>query len=254
MSAASSTRSKRSRPAGNDSPRPRDSASYQPARSESRRRVSACLRVRSGPGGLGRWGKAPPQSVTAEVLRIRRSLRRQPPDRVIAQVLGRDMFVPEPGVSRVLLIPSLAIAPIVHRFDHHELQIICHPVTPAVGEPDAPPPILLQLTRALGDERRLRILRMLATDRLTAVELAERLDTSLTTLAHHLGLLRGAGLLVANQPGRKRYRSNPEALRMLHELLGGYLMPADPSGSAPVLDRTATPHQTLRSHSRGGTA
>src|SRR5262249_50488381 len=146
-----------------------------------------------------------PRSVTAEAQRIRRHLRRQPPDRVIAQVLGRDMFVPEPGVSRVLLIPSLAIAPIVHRFDHHELQIICHPVAPPVGEPDAPPPILLHLTRALADERRLRILRMLATDQLTAVELAERLDTSLTTLAHHLDLLRAAGLLVANRSGRKRY-------------------------------------------------
>ena len=117
-----------------------------------------------------------------------------------------------------------------------------------------PPPILLHLTRALADERRLRIVRMLATDQLTAVELAERLDTSLTTLAHHLDLLRGAGVLVANRSGRKRYRSNPEALRMLHELLSGYLMPAGSSGSVPVLDRTAMPHQTLRSHSRGGTA
>jgi len=60
----------------------------------------------------------------------------------------------------------------------------------------------------------------------TEVELAERLDTSLTTLTHHLDLLRDAGVLVTNRSGRKRYRSNPEALRMLRELLSGYLMPA----------------------------
>lgn len=175
-----------------------------------------------------------PPSVTTEAQRIRRSLRRQSPDQVIAQVLGRDMFVPEPGVTRVLLIPSLVIAPIVHRFDHHELQIICHPVPLALGEPDVPPPILLQLTRALADERRLRILRMVATDQLTAVELAERLDMNLTTLAHHVDLLRGAGVLAANRSGRKRYRLNFEALKMLHELLNGYLTAA----SSPDRART----------------
>jgi len=175
-----------------------------------------------------------PEPVTAEAQRLRRLLRRQPPDQVIAQVLGQDMFVPEPGVRRVVLIPSLVIAPIVHRFDHHELQFICHPVpsSPILGDPDAPPPILLRLTRALADERRLRIVRVVATDQLTAVELAERLDTGLTTLAHHLDILRGAGVLLANRSGRKRYRSNPDALNLLHELLSGYLTPATSPESA----------------------
>lgn len=57
-------------------------------------------------------------------------------------------------------------------------------------------------------------------------------DTSLTTLAHHLDLLRGAGVLVANRSGRKRYRLNHEALKMLHELLNGYLMAAGSSDRA----------------------
>jgi DNA-binding transcriptional ArsR family regulator len=65
--------------------------------------------------------------------------------------------------------------------------------------------------KALGEETRLRILRLLFKEQLSVGEITERLNLSQYNVSKHLRILREAGLLEAEQQGRQRlYRVTPE--------------------------------------------
>jgi DNA-binding transcriptional ArsR family regulator len=82
---------------------------------------------------------------------------------------------------------------------------------------------VLRVSQALADDRRLRILRLLAHEELPASEVASRLGIGLTTLLHHLGSLLEAGLVVASPTRRKVYRLRREGLAELEAGLTGWL-------------------------------
>jgi DNA-binding transcriptional ArsR family regulator len=73
-------------------------------------------------------------------------------------------------------------------------------------DPAAPPRRLVKLAAALGDETRLRILRVLVGQELTASEIADQLGVERTSLHHHLGILRSAGLLKIRDDGSRGWR------------------------------------------------
>jgi Helix-turn-helix domain len=104
-------------------------------------------------------------------------------------------YVPEPGIERVILIPSLVIRPDHHVFDHLQLKIICYPIDGPRREGWAPPPSLTGLVKALADERRLGIVRLLAAGPLSAQQIAGQLSMPITTALHHLGVLRRGGVI-----------------------------------------------------------
>ena len=64
-----------------------------------------------------------------------------------------------------------------------------------------PPAGTLRLYRALGDETRLRILRLLADQDRYLTELANELELSKPTISHHLAQLRSAGLVTVVEEG-----------------------------------------------------
>src|SRR3954463_1727599 len=70
----------------------------------------------------------------------------------------------------------------------------------------APPRRLVKVAAAMGDPPRLRILRGRGAGGLSATELAERLGVARTSLHHHLGILRSAGLLAINDDGLGGWR------------------------------------------------
>ena len=74
-------------------------------------------------------------------------------------------------------------------------------------DPLAPPGALLRLHRALGDDTRLRILRLLRDQDFYLTEIAERLELSKPTIKHHLALLRSAGLVTIVEEGGMSYYS-----------------------------------------------
>jgi len=81
-----------------------------------------------------------------------------------------------------------------------------------------------RLHRALGDEIRLRIVDELALSDRTPAELGVGLDVPSNLLAHHLGVLEGAGLLVrriSEGDHRKRYLSLRSDLLPSLDLAGG---------------------------------
>jgi len=164
------------------------------------------------------------EPLLAEVAARRVQARGQRAEQVVAAVMDGWEYVPEPGINAVLLIPSTAIWPAWHVFDHEATKIICYPLRPAAGSASDPETRLARIGQALSDPRRLRILRLLSTEELTAVEIAGRLGIGLTTLLHHLGRLNDAGLVSIAAGRRRAYRVRREALagygRELEEVVG----------------------------------
>ena len=63
----------------------------------------------------------------------------------------------------------------------------------------------MRLHRALGDETRLRILRLLRDRDLYLTEIAGLVELSKPTVKHHLALLRAAGLVTVTDEGGMTY-------------------------------------------------
>jgi len=138
----------------------------------------------------------------------------------VSGVLGWE-YVPEPSIGRVLLVPSVVIHPTTHEFEHGQTKLICFPIDPREDTSPRASRELLAVARALADESRLRALTALAGSDLGAQELADRLGLGLSTVLHHLGELRAAGLV--ERGGRRRpYRIAAQGLdraaALLHEL------------------------------------
>ncbi len=74
--------------------------------------------------------------------------------------------------------------------------------------------------RALAEPRRRAILRLVASEELTAGRIAEEFDVSRTAVSQHLGVLKAAGLLHERRAGTRRfYRARPEGLVGLQDFL-----------------------------------
>src|SRR6267142_1632602 len=58
--------------------------------------------------------------------------------------------------------------------------------------------------KALGEETRLRILRLLFKERMSVNEIADRLKASQYNVSKHLRIMREAGLLEAEKQGKER--------------------------------------------------
>ena len=59
-----------------------------------------------------------------------------------------------------------------------------------------------RIFKALGDENRLRILRLLIKDELCGCQLLSELDIGQSTLSHHMKILGEAGLINCNKVGK----------------------------------------------------
>jgi hypothetical protein len=99
---------------------------------------------------------------------------------------------PERQLRRVRLAPSYFGRPYNSLTRIGGIQLICYPIDDAaVGSSSRtiPPATTIRLYRALGDETRLRILRLLAEQDRYMTELANELDLSKPTISHHLAQL-----------------------------------------------------------------
>lgn len=91
------------------------------------------------------------------------------------------------------------------------------------ADADAPPQWLVKLHKALGDDRRLRVLRTLAEGDASLAELADTVDIAKSTLHHHLMLLRSAGLVRVHVGDDKRYSLREETLGDAASTLDHYI-------------------------------
>jgi DNA-binding transcriptional ArsR family regulator len=133
-------------------------------------------------------------------------------------------YTPRPGVERLVMIPSFINRPVVTFTEFGEVLLVFFPVADesVSADADAPPLRLVRLSKALGDEKRLRILRALADGEKSLMELADMFGVAKTTMHHHMIVLRSAGLISVGV-GAKRYRLRTEAVPNIGALLSGYL-------------------------------
>jgi len=163
--------------------------------------------------------------------------RRLPFDKFIETATNGVEWVPRPHVSTVVMIPSYVNRPWVSTAEYGDIFIHIFPVSDesVSAETDAPPLRLVRLSKALGDEKRLRILRALSEGDRTLMQLTEQFGLAKTTMHHHMVTLRAAGLVTVG--AGKRYRLRHETLPDVGELLGGYLgtdIGAAPSAASPA--------------------
>lgn len=119
-------------------------------------------------------------------------------------------WLSEPGVRRVILAPSYLVRPYNFTFAGGDWRMFLFPVADValdVDDPLAPPASVVRLHRALGDDTRLRILRLLRDRDWYLTEIAERLELSKPTIKHHLAQLRAAGLVTLTEEGGLSYYS-----------------------------------------------
>jgi DNA-binding transcriptional ArsR family regulator len=154
----------------------------------------------------------------------RELVRELPIDRFVTTATNGVEFAPRPGIDRLVMVPSFVNRPLVTYYEFGDALIIVYPVADesVSAETDAPPLRLVRLSKALGDEKRLRVLRALAEGEKTLMELADMFGIAKTTMHHHMIVLRSAGLISVGV-GSKRYRLRQETVPDIGALLSGYL-------------------------------
>jgi DNA-binding transcriptional ArsR family regulator len=148
----------------------------------------------------------------------------EPPALVEAATNGVTFKV-QPQITGVLLIPSKIIRPWTVIMEHEGLSIFAYSVSDEhlMADADAPPSYLVDLFKALGDERRLRILGMLSEGEAGLMDIAERLDLAKSTAHHHLRILRTAGLVRVTVGDSKGYSLRRDQIPETARLLDAYL-------------------------------
>ena len=75
--------------------------------------------------------------------------------------------------------------------------------------------------RALGDENRMQIVRLLVQEELCAGELLQSLHIVQSTLSHHMKILTESGVVQCKRQGKRAYYSiDKEVLKMLESYIG----------------------------------
>ena len=152
--------------------------------------------------------------------RVAGMIRRDADDRVadsamepvdlIEKTTGGIRWMPEAGVSKVIMAPSYFARPYNYMFSGTGWRLFAYPIGDSAldgHDPLAPPAPLVRLHRALGDETRLRILKLLAERDMYLTEIAHELSLSKPTIKHHLVMLRVAGLVTVTEQGAALYYS-----------------------------------------------
>lgn len=127
---------------------------------------------------------------------------------------------PSDTLAQVVLIPQYHARPLVTSSIFETIiftQYSCDLFPPVPGYPA---PGLLRLTRALSDETRLRILRLLAGKQMTFTEITRDIGISKSTIHYHLIALRAAGLVIVHYQAKgTEFKSVEYSLR--REVLNG---------------------------------
>jgi DNA-binding transcriptional ArsR family regulator len=153
---------------------------------------------------------------------------KQSPQALIEEVTNGILVEPGDASLLVTLVPQYHKRPYNEDFSEQGGIVILYPadvIPPPAGQP---PSGLMRLTRALGDESRLRMLRFVADGPCTLTEVARFIGLSQPTVHHHLVQLRAAGLVRVHfsVSGPSRYSLRPHALDQLNVQLGRYLQAA----------------------------
>ncbi|MBM7661321.1 DNA-binding transcriptional ArsR family regulator [Bacillus mesophilus] len=135
-----------------------------------------------------------------ESVLVKEKLYYEDPISYVEQISGGLRIEAYEGLEQVIMIPTYHTNPlIVSRKLKNTVQIL-YPIDLPEGE-HAPPKKLVRLTKALADENRLKILKLVYKNPMTFTEILQYFDVSKSTVHHHVMLLRTAGLISAYHTG-----------------------------------------------------
>ncbi|RDW18214.1 ArsR family transcriptional regulator [Oceanobacillus arenosus] len=132
-------------------------------------------------------------------------------------------YPPEPSVHKVLLIPQYIYRPWNIEADLEGVKVFYYSVAneSISGESKyVPNKLLVQQLKALGDENRLKILKMIKEENLSLQALTNKLGLGKTTVHHHLKILKSARLISQKA---NEYSMNNTTIEKLPEDLKFYL-------------------------------
>jgi DNA-binding transcriptional ArsR family regulator len=127
----------------------------------------------------------------ASALAARRLSRQLPADRLIVKMTRGVEYRPEPWIDSVVLVPSILNRPWVDITEYKSTKFFFYPASADTSTPDVE---LVEVYKALGDETRLRILRLMSEGVVSLTDLAEKLGLAKSTVHGHMVILRTAGL------------------------------------------------------------
>ena len=134
---------------------------------------------------------------------------------------------PTDWATEIVVIPTVALRPFIGPVEWKTTLVLLCSVADETMDAVAggPPRRLVQAAAALGDELRLRILHELGSGERTAKELAEAFGVDRTSLHHHLGILRSAGLVSIQAAGVQswRYALRADGIATASTSLASYL-------------------------------
>lgn len=148
-------------------------------------------------------------AIERDVVHRRRQLDEGVPagEVVLEATNGYELTEDDPSLHRVVLLPSFWFRPWLILGRLEDIEVLSTPVADQfVALPsEAPPPTLVKLAKALGDEGRLRLLRRMSGGPITLADAMEELEVAKATAHHHLALLRQAGLVSLREEGRRTH-------------------------------------------------
>jgi DNA-binding transcriptional ArsR family regulator len=129
---------------------------------------------------------------------------------LIERVTGGLRWIPESKTKRVVLAPSYFSRPYNYVYQGRDWRLFAYPIADSVldaADTSTPPSSIVRLYRALGDQTRLRTLKLLSERDWYLTELATQLELSKPTMKHHLAQMRAAGLVTVTEEGSLTYYS-----------------------------------------------
>ncbi|UFU00101.1 ArsR family transcriptional regulator [Radiobacillus kanasensis] len=136
---------------------------------------------------------------------------------------GGITYLPEPSVNEVLLIPQFVYRPWNIEADLEGTKVFYYPVANESITPDdryTPNHNLVLKYKALGDEARMRLVKLLYEADRSLQDITEQLDIGKSTIHHHLKILRSAKLVGMNG---SKYSLKKRSIELLSKEIYMYL-------------------------------
>ncbi|MCA1783584.1 MAG: helix-turn-helix domain-containing protein [Intrasporangiaceae bacterium] len=151
------------------------------------------------------------------------------PSEVILDATNGYELSDDARVRRVVLLPSYWMRPwlVVGRLGQ-DTEVISTVVADEflALPPEAPPPALIKLFKALSDESRLKLLRRMSSGPISLTEATDALDVAKATAHHHLSILRQSGMVAMRGSGRStRYALREDPATAARDALATYVPP-----------------------------
>jgi DNA-binding transcriptional ArsR family regulator len=148
-----------------------------------------------------------------------------PPDELAELAMSGVRLAPETNPPLVLLVPQYHYRPWNLFVSAEGMRFVEYPADVLPSPPGEPPPHMMRLARALSDESRLKILRLLTAGPLSFTEVVAATGLSKSTVNHHMVMLRASGLVRVEDTASKTvsYVLRLDAVDDLADQLHGYL-------------------------------